>query len=889
MAILPTIRASVLDAKSRLAEGRDKLRQRHLAGSPGIQVCHALADLVDSALLSVLKEALADMGPAAAGLTEHLALVAHGGYGRRDVAPYSDVDLMILCRARTEHEAAPLIRRLTHDLFDTGLSVGLSVRTPREACDLGLRDETICTSLMESRRLAGSEELFNRFQSRFASTVQRRWRRLLPAIERSRAEERSQYGETVYLLRPNVKRSSGGLRDIQLLRWIGFLCYGAADPDGLQMRGVLSAADHRAIRRGLDFLLRLRNEMHFHAGKSSDVLDRTEQVRIAEAWGFEETAAPLPVERFMQEYFRRTMSVSSIVAHFVTRAKQRGSALAWLAPLLSHQVEGDFRVGPTQIVATGRGAAKLSTNLTEVLRLTDLANLYDKRIEHATAEIVREAVPRLDASLTRDAAQRFLSLLSLPTRLGELLRFLHDVRALERIIPAFAHARGLLQFNEYHKYTVDEHCLRAVECATDLARDRGTLGRIYRRLKQKRTLHLALLIHDLGKGFAEDHSEVGLLIAEDVAWRLGLPPRETETLRFLVHKHLLMSHLAFRRDTSAEELIVRFAVEVGSPEVLQLLLLLTAADFAAVGPDVWNSWKSDVLVGLYHRTMRHLSGDLADGSYAERHEQLRESLRRQVPTGVDTRWFLRQIEALPVPYLEGAAAEQIVAELSELAALPPGRTLVRGAYRPERGAIEFTIGTYDDVAPGVFHRLTGGLTSKGLQILAAEIHTLADGLVLDRFYVHDGDYAGPPPPERIDEVCRTLVDSLRWPPSTQPSFRRVWGVGAAPENPLLSTQVRIDNSTSDRYTILDIFAADRSGLLYLIARTLFELNLSVALAKIGTYLDQVVDVFYVTDARGRKLQDEGELVQIRARLLEAIDAFEREQQEADRSRAGRVR
>ncbi len=413
----------------------------------------------------------------------------------------------------------------------------------------------------------------------------------------------------MYLLEPNIKRSPGGLRDIQLLRWVGFARYGEAAPDGLQLMGELSKEDEIALRRALEFLLRIRNELHFHARKEHDVLDRAEQVRIAAAFGYRGSAGMLPVEEFMREYFRNTDAVQQVACRFLEGAQPWMKLGEVLSPLFSHQVEGDFRVGPTRISATRKGLVKLQGDLMQMLRLADLANLYNKRIAHSTWQAIHRAAPKMPDVITSESAERFLSVLSQPARLGELLRNLHELVVLERLIPAFAHARSLLQFNEYHKFTVDEHCLRAVEAATALQTESEPWGEVYRAIENKRTLHLALLIHDLGKGYPEDHSEVGLRIADETARRLRLPQREAEILKFLVHKHLVMSHLAFRRDTSDDQIIVRFAVEVGSPEVLRMLYVLTCADLAAVGPGVLNSWKGEVLNDLYLRTLRHLSGD----------------------------------------------------------------------------------------------------------------------------------------------------------------------------------------------------------------------------------------------------------------------------------------
>jgi len=875
--VQPLFRPSLLSAKKRLLEGRETIKQQHQAGSPGIQVCARLTELLDAVVLELYESALADLYPGgSAEVVARLVLVPHGGYGRRDVAPFSDVDLMILHEPDAEQDIAPLAKRLLRDLFDVGLSVGQTVRTPAEACRLAAKDATICTSLIEARYLAGSDKLFESFSQEFARATRGRLKQLLLAIEKARLEERSQYDETVYLLEPNVKRSPGTLRDLQLLRWIGFGRYGTAEADNLQLLGALTKEEQAALRSAREFLLRLRNEMHFHAGKLYDVLDRGEQLRVAQLYDFTGTDAILPVEQFMREYFRHTHRVRSIVEGFVASARPGPRWSRFWGTLFSHQVERDYRITPRQIVATRRGLAKLQTNLSEVVRLADMANLHNKRIAQSTWEVVKAAVATFNGEISEETARRFLSLMSQPAQLGELLHRLHELGVLERIIPAFTHARCLLQFNEYHKYTVDEHCLRAVERATQFLWDTGPLGRVYQGIKQKRTLHLALLIHDLGKGFVEDHSEVGQRIAEETAARLHLPLREAETLKFLVHKHLLMSHLAFRRDTSDDQLVVRFAVEVGSPEVLDMLFVLTAADFDAVGPGVWNAWKAKVLTELYQRTMKHLAGDAPTMDSIDELYNAREAIRAFLKSEADGNWFKRQIDALPSAYLRSLSPDKIAAELRDLHTLRPGDVHASGRFLPERRSVEFIVGTQEDITPGVFHKLTGALASQGLQILAAEINTLADGLVLDRFYVHDPDYSGKPPAERIAAVNRSLIDSLRSPKGDAPSFRKIWRSDSRRGTTVLArlpTRVRIDNSTSDRFTILDIFASDRMGLLYTISRALFQMGLSVSIAKIGTYLDQVVDVFYVTDQAGAKITDEPRLQQISAKLLEAINAM----------------
>jgi len=874
------LRSLVLQAREKLADGREKIRQQHIAGSPGNQVCEDISELTDQVVLEIYRTALQDLsedGPDK--LRDRIALVAHGGYGRREMAPYSDVDVMLLHPPDLAERIVPLAGRLLRDLGDAGLQVGHSVRTPQQALDLATSDATVRTTLMEARLLAGDQALCDGFLEQFRRVCRKNLNRVLGEIQEARSEERSRYGETIYLLEPNIKRSRGGLRDWQLLRWGAFARFGNPQPDRLRHSNHLSPADYLALSSAREFLLKLRNELHFQAKRSNDSLDRAEQLRIAEAWGYVGSAGLLPVELFMQDYFRHTQAVSFVASRFLERIRPGRWQQVWWG-LLGHTMEGDFIVGPRDIRLTPRGMNRVPQDLERVLRLAELADLYNKPIDFAAGEAVREAVPRLSDHVTGLVAQRFLALLNHPVRLGERLQQLHEWGVLEKVIPAIGRVRGLVQFNEYHKYTIDEHCLLAVQKATEYHQDPGPMGRLYHRIKQKWLLHLALLLHDLGKGCDEDHSEVGARLALEIARRLRMSEIETETLVFLVHKHLLMSHLAFRRDTSDHEMLVKFAVEVGSPEVLRMLFLLTAADFAAVGPGVWNNWKAQVLSDLYTRTMRHLSAendefDQEDRLAAQRHA-VRIKLDEQLPQPSDA-WYHKQIETLPENYLLADQPAEIAAQLQKLRALPPGEVFAQGRYLPATGTLQYTVATHESITRGVFHKLAGAFTTKGIQILSADINTLGEGLVWDSFCVRDDDFQGPPPPARIEEVTRALVQALTT--GTSPPLHRSRRYGRdrkRPELSTLQTHVRVDNTSSDSYTIVDVFAHDRPGLLYVIGRALFELDLSISLAKIGTHLDQVVDVFYVTDLQSEKVRDDERLRIIRQTVSETLQKFERD-------------
>ncbi len=865
------ISSAVLSARERLAEGRGKLRKQHEAGSPGVQLCAALTDLLDSVILELFEAAFADPQTDADLIRSSVAVIPYGGYGRCDVAPYSDVDLLLLHAPQQEAILAPFLRKFTQHIYDVGLELGFSPRTPADACAMAMRDVTVFTSLAESRFLTGNTTLYDQFSTAFRSLTKRKSRYLLEQIDQARREERRQFGETNYLLEPHLKRSRGGLRDLQFIRWVGFAQCGEVEPDNLVRVGILSKEDHRSIQVAREFLLRLRNELHFHAGKSQDVLSKSEQVRVAALRGYPGSEGVLPVEQFMRDYFGHTSEVRYTAANFVANALIERHVFSFLEPLVSYRMDNDFRIGPRGIRIVKRRLSEIAQDPAEVMRFMELANLTDKRIEHRTWSAIRDAMQKSPAiEVTPAAARGFLSLLAQTARLGESLRRLHELRVLEKLIPGMRHARCLLQFNEYHKYTVDEHSIRAVEMASEFRSRADILGKVYRGLHRKDLLHLALLLHDLGKGYAEDHSEIGRRLADETCRFLNLPDHDRELVVYLVHKHLIMSHLAQWRDINDPSVVIQFAVDVGSPEALQMLFVLTCADLAAVGPGVLTDWKMRLLTDLYERTMNQLGGEVAG---EERTQKLRQAIRDLLSPTDDLPWWQEQIDAIPQSYLFSCEASRIHLELRRLYPLQHQDVIAWHQLLPDQKAVEYAVGAYDAIVPGIFHRLTGALTSKGLQILSAEINTLANGLVLDRFYVVDSDFKNEPDATRISEVEQALVQALKQPSNNPPVFRKLWNEQAKTRAAQLSampTQVRIDCATSEKFTIIDVFAHDRMGLLYTITRALFELGLSVGIAKIGTHLDQVVDVFYVTDQTGQKIVDEERLAAIRARLLKSI-------------------
>jgi [protein-PII] uridylyltransferase len=456
---------------------------------------------------------------------------------------------------------------------------------------------------------------------------------------------------------------------------------------------------------------------------------------------------------------------------------------------------------------------------------------------------------------------------------GRALRMLHELGYLEKIIPAMKHARCLLQFNQYHKYTVDEHTLQAIERAGEFAARDDALGLAYREITDKALLHLVLLLHDLGKGYEQDHSDVGRQIAGEMGVRLGLGERRTADAAFLVHQHLAMSHLAFRRDTGDAELVRRFALDMATPQRLRMMFVVTCADLASVGPDVLTKWKVDVLSELFASALGVLDVHAAAATKfasADRRSKIAASL---TAAERDNPWFTGQIAALPAEFITSREAPRIAEALRRFRKLPPRGATAWGEYNADAKTVEFTGGVDRGRGRSAFSSMAGALSSRGLQILSADAHVLAEDLLLLRYVATDPDSKGAPSKHRLEEVSRELAAAVDSP--TPPKFRRIWGQDAAEASLKLAempNDVRIDNQASSEATVVEVFTFDRTGLLYALSRKLHDLELTIWRAKIGTYIDQVVDVFYVTNRGGGKIEDGERLEHIRRELLGVIEA-----------------
>ena len=880
-------------AQAVLHERREGLIQRLDQGASGSEIVSVFTDLVDSLLIGQYRNVLYRKDVDGTAGNQHCCLVAVGGYGRRELSPYSDIDVMVLYEAGGEQVVSLLSSQVFRHLWDLGFQVGHSVRSSQDCMEVATADLSVRTALMEARFLTGSANVYEEFRRRFTHRLLgRRVQSFIQEKVEERSREYSKFGETVYLLEPNLKKTKGGLRDLHLLQWVGMARYQAATLQELANRGVLAHQDYMALVDAREFLWKVRAFLHLEAGRAQEILTFEEQMRLSKTFGFEDKPHLLAVEQFMQQYYRHTTGIHERCIRFIDRSHgvSTWTRIKRLWP--KKVVDGHFRVMEGRISIPPEKLMVVLDSPRLLLEMFRLAQDQNLTIEGAVLEEIHRHMESVPAEVFhhQEICQSFRSILSGPGPVAGILRLMHQSRVLEKLLPSFARVRGLMQFNQYHKFTVDEHSLLAVSEVERLGKQRGIFQEVYAEIRQKDLLHLALLLHDVGKGLPEDHSDVGLTIARKVSTRFRLSQQDARTLEFLVHKHLLMANTAFRRDPFDDKVLLTFVRSVGTAALLRKLFLLTAADIAAVGPATLTKWKESLLIELYLRALPEVEGGQEGQETTHHLKQLTRDVIVHWNNGVgqsliplstlhvgvpDPAQIEKELNLFPVRYLSGTAPERIAVHLRAIHELKDLNPRVDAVFDHGLQVCEYSLIALDTVSPGIFLNVTGVLAARGLEVLDAQIITRRDGIVVDTFHVRDPDFDGAPTPKRLENVSLSIISVLRKEVSVENlmhrhhrvSFGNPFPVGRHP------TEVLIDNETSDQYTIIDVFADDRQGLLYVLAKTLFSLGLSIHAARIATRLDQIVDVFYVTGSGGLKIESAERCEEILRKIHVEVETF----------------
>ena len=875
-------RAALAHIKTEFQASRQRVKARVEAGTlSGVIAARALSDVQDT-LVQVLYDFATKHFYYAQNPTEseRVAIVATGGYGRGQLAPGSDVDLLFVRPFKQTAWGESVIEFILHMLWDIGLKVGHATRSLGECVRLAKQDVTIRTALLEARFLWGDRNLYDELRKRFWSEVAAGSGQDFVAAKLAERDQRHlRQGESRYLVEPNIKEGKGGLRDLQTLYWIGKYLYRVDDAADLVNHNVFSRDEYKTFQKAEAFLWDVRCQLHYLVGRAEERLTFDVQPDIARRMGFADDNPRRAVEQFMRAYFLVAKDVGDLTRIFCAALEEQNRKDR---PSLSRLLPGFLkpRNGTDEFfVDNGRLNARADAFLRDPVALIRIFHVAEaKAIEvhpHALRTITRSLEMITDKVRENPAANRlFLEILTSRRDPERALRRLNEAGVLGRFVPAFDHAVALMQFNMYHHYTVDEHLIRAVGNIAaiergDLKSEHPLASDIVKRIKSRDVLYCAILLHDIAKGLPGNHSLVGAQIAENLCPRLGLGQEETAAVAWLVRNHLVMSDTAQRRDISDPKTVRDFVAVVQSPELLRLLLVLTVADIRAVGPGVWNGWKGQLLRELYYEAEAVMSGGDSTPARGARIALAREALARR-------------LDDLPFPQRERALSrhydnywlafdETTHERHARLMAVADAKgELLAFAMQSDtfRAVTEIVIYTPDH--PGLFSRLAGAIAVAGGSIVDAKAFTTADGFALDVFSVQDTEGTPFDDPDRQTRLRETIVKTLagqivpRAVLARRQAKKRVTALQIRP-------RVNFDNEASAKATLIEVEGLDRPGLLYDVTLGIFESGLSISSAIVATYGERAVDVFYVRDAFGHKILHQERQAAIRSRIIMAME------------------
>jgi len=876
------LRAAIVGyLKKAMAEARDEAER--LLKEDGCGRCCAmrLSAFQDAVIASAHEVATTFLYPADnPSRSERMAVAAVGGYGRGMLAPGSDTDILFVLPYKQTAWGESVAEAILYILWDLGLKVGHATRSVDECLRQARADFTIRTSILEARYLVGDKALFEDLATRFDKEVVEGTGPEFVAAKMAEREERlRRAGQSRYLVEPNVKDSKGGLRDLHTLFWIAKYVYRVQTASQLVAKEVFTREEARLFTRCEDFLWSVRCHLHFLTGRAEDRLSFDVQREMAQRLGYTEHPGQRDVERFMKHYFLVAKDVGDLTA-ILSAALEEHQAKP--VPGLMGMVER-FRAGSRRVtlketpdfildhdrlnVADAEAFKRDPVNLIRIFHVADKRNLA---LHPDAMRLAARSLTLIDAKLrdNPEANRLFLEVLSSRNAPETVLRRMNEAGVLGRFLPEFGKIVALMQFNMYHHYTVDEHLLRCIGVLSEIehktSAENGLANDLMPTVKNRTLLYVAMLLHDIAKGRPEDHSIAGARIARKLCPRLGMSPVETETVAWLVEQHLVMSTVAQSRDLSDRKTIENFAAVVQSLERLKLLTIITTADIRAVGPGTWNGWKAQLLRTLYYETEPVLTGGFSEVDRGKRvtaaqsqfrhalcdwrPEKIEAYLSRHYPpywlrVDIDTKLrHARFIDATE------AAGESIATQIT----LEPGR-----------GVTSLTVLAPDH--PKLLSIIAGACAAAGANIMDAHISTTTDGLALDTIAIRrafdlDDDElrrAG-----RIQEsVEQALKGEIRLPEVMArklPKGRRTFSV---------EPEVTVNNTWSNRHTVVEVSGLDRPGLLFALTNTLSRLNLNIASAHVATFGERAVDVFYVTDLMGAKITGAARQSAIRRALM----------------------
>jgi [protein-PII] uridylyltransferase len=860
-----------------LAQGREEIARRLVAKpSAGHEVAEAQAFLVDQILRIIHDHVITDVHPASNRSTgERLTIAAVGGYGRGEMAPHSDVDLAFLTPIRSTAWCEQVIEAMLYFLWDLGLKVGQSSRSLDEMVRMCKSDLTIRTAMLEARYVWGDQDLFEEARQRFFKDVVAGTERQFVVEKLAEREARhKRMGDSRYVVEPNVKEGKGSLRDLHTLYWIGKYIHKVRSPAELVNAGLLTQAEYRAFRRAETFFWAVRCHLHSITRRAEDRLTFDLQREVASRMNYSDRPGKSAVERFMQYFFLQAKVVGNLTGVFLAQLDDQ------FAQRPVRGLLANFRAKPRMVkgyqVFGGRLRATsddwFAQDPVRMIEVFVVADREGLEIHPETLRLIARDAALIREDLRNDprANALFLELLTSRRDPEKALRAFNEAGVFGRFVTEFGRVNAQMQFDMYHHYTVDEHTIRAIGLVAciergELSEDHPLAHEIIGKVRSRRALYVAVLLHDIAKGRRGDHSVLGAEIADRLCPRLGLDEEETELVSWLVRHHLIMSATAFKRDLSDGKTIGDFVGQVQSLDRLRQLVLLTIVDIRAVGPGVWNSWKRQLIGNLYASAEERLRLGHAEYGREKRVAAKRAAVAARL--GADS----GMIDAIGCQFGDAywiAEADDVIAKnLAQYRATIEEPLSIHTEFYSARGATLVTVIAADH--PGLFYRIAGGIHLAGGNIIDARIHTSRTGRAVDNFLVQDP--LGRPFREegQLERLRTSIENALANRVRLLPQLHARPDARPRADAFEVRPRVLVDNKASNRFTVVEVNARDRPALLNRLAYALFDARLMVHSAHVATYGERAADTFYVTDLLGDKLESQSRMKALETRLLEA--------------------
>ena len=868
--------------KKFIDEHSENIKNIYMENKDGVGSGELRSKMIDAVILSAFDAINNYAFPIANPTTsDKLAVITVGGYGRGNLSPGSDIDLLVLTPYKMTPRIEQIVETLLYLLWDLKLKVGYAVRSLEETIVKARADNTICTTLLDARFISGNQDLWIKFNALFQSEILNKEKNNFFYTKlKERDSRHKKMGDSRYLLEPNIKECKGGLRDLNTIRWIISFMYQVNNSAGYIESGIMTKKEALFYDKAEKYFMNLRAIMHYYGTNDSDRLTFDLQLLIAEKLGYTKHAGSIPIERLMKHYYLFAKEVgyltksvlenienknfnkpNSLLKNLVFKFQKNKNGIFEFYNNKIHLAKGIKNIDPIDIFKAYDFSAEFNLNLSN--ELTNLIKLNIRKID--------------DIRNDKKANYYFINILTNLLNSDKVLRNMNETGVLGRFIPDFQKVVARVQHDMYHTYTVDEHTINAISILRKIDNGEyeskyGLASKVIKQIVSKKVLYIALFLHDIAKGRGGDHSILGGQVAKNLCPKFGLLSDEVETVIWLVENHLLLSTIAFKRDLQDPKTIIDLKNKIQSAELLRLLYLLTVADITAVGPEIWNSWKDNLLKVVYDETLMEINGGGDQKSRTIREEKSRNKLRDSLIQWKEQE-FRDYTNRFYSYYWTNISSDVHVRHASLILDADKENLKLKIFAEPlkDQGVTEVSIYTQDHL--GLFARTCAALALAGTSVQDARIVTTKDGMTVNTFLVRSADASSIIEQKNrlkvLIETIRKTISEERNPKVLMKEFKSIQ-IPSRRDSFIIEPRVLIDNLSSRSHTVIEINSKDKIGLLHTLASEFFSIGLHISTARISTYGVRAVDVFYVKNLTGGKIIEENKINLIKDKLMQAI-------------------